>query len=714
MAAVLENRLVIVLLSAALAVGCASLTGTALEHQGGAARTGAALGAPPANGVSTTCHLAHGIEHVVYLQMENVHFGRELPAVPSDLEQMPRLLDFLQANGTLLAAGHTGLVTSPGGDLLTSVTGLYPDHHGRGFGDSWRYFKPDGTTAAASASTYWSTRVSDGSSGTPADSSYNLVTTGGRNVPAPWPAFTRAGCDVGAVGGPANMVLRNTPADLAAAFGKDSREAAEGRADGARAAADFTGLAIHCTGQSGACAGERGGRPDVLPDEPGGYSGFDALYGNRYVLPRLGVSGRPRDLSGRPVAGFPGPDVAPATALAYVATMQEHGVPVTYAYLADPHDPRAGAEPLRPGEPADLRQLRDYDQAVTTFVQRLGRDGLTPANTLFVVASGEGGDRAAAAPSPAGCDGIQTPCRYGQQAGAVQVDLASLLAAQGVPASFSPDGGAATAVWINGDPAPAAAPARGLERAAAQLWVQDPNTGGPQPLLRYLADRPEMRLLHMVSAEAARTPSFVMLARRGYLAAGAPAGCSAAVCTAANSSPQAPGQGYAEPGVNTAWLALAGPGVARRSLDASTWTDEADIRPTLLALTGLRDSYPHDGRVLSEALKPEALPPGIVASQAAYETVSAKLKQLDAPAGRVGTLSLAAATRSAASSSPGDADYRSYAARMDGFTSRRDVAAEAMKKALEEAAFGGSALDGKRASTLTEGADRLLAEMARA
>jgi hypothetical protein len=293
------------------------------------------------------------------------------------------------------------------------------------------------------------------------------------------------------------------------------------------------------------------------------------------------------------------------------------------------------------------------------------------------------------------------------------VDLAGLLAAQGVPSSFSPEGGAATAVWINGDPAPTAAPARSLERATAQLRVRNPSTGGPEPFLRYLADRPEMRLLHMVSADVARTPNFVLLARRGYLAGGTPAGCATAVCTTADPG-QAGGQGYAEPGANTAWLGLAGPGVARRRLDATTWMDEADIRPTLLALAGLRDGYAHDGRVLSEVLQPEALPPGIRDSQGAYETVAARLKQLDAPAGRVGTLSLAAATRSVTSNSPGDADYRSYVARMDGFTSRRDAAAEAMRKALEEAAFGGSALDGKRTAVLTGGAGRLLAEMARA
>jgi hypothetical protein len=77
-------------------------------------------------------------------------------------------------------------------------------------------------------------------------------------------------------------------------------------------------------------------------------------------------------------------------------------------------------------------------------------------------------------------------------------------------------------------------------------------------------------------------------------------------------------------------------------------------------------------------------------------------------------MSLAVATRAAASASPGDVEYTSYAARMDGFTRRRDVLAGAMRAALEQAAFGGTAVDSRTALSLTEAADQLMAEMARA
>ena len=41
------------------------------------------------------------IKHVIYVQFDNVHFLRDNPNVPSDLEQMPNLLNFIKQNGTL-------------------------------------------------------------------------------------------------------------------------------------------------------------------------------------------------------------------------------------------------------------------------------------------------------------------------------------------------------------------------------------------------------------------------------------------------------------------------------------------------------------------------------------------------------------------------------------------------------------------------------------
>jgi hypothetical protein len=40
------------------------------------------------------------IQHVIYIQFDNTHFLRDNPNVPSDLEQMPHLLNFMKDHGT--------------------------------------------------------------------------------------------------------------------------------------------------------------------------------------------------------------------------------------------------------------------------------------------------------------------------------------------------------------------------------------------------------------------------------------------------------------------------------------------------------------------------------------------------------------------------------------------------------------------------------------
>ena len=80
-----------------------------------------------ASGGTGGCQLnsAHGqIQHVVYVQFDNTHFTRDNPNVPSDLEQMPNLLNFIEGNGVLLSNHHTPLISHTAVDILTSFTGL--------------------------------------------------------------------------------------------------------------------------------------------------------------------------------------------------------------------------------------------------------------------------------------------------------------------------------------------------------------------------------------------------------------------------------------------------------------------------------------------------------------------------------------------------------------------------------------------------------------
>jgi hypothetical protein len=41
---------------------------------------------------------------------DNVHLRRDVPNVPSDLEQIPNLLSFLQGNGVVTGNHHTPLI----------------------------------------------------------------------------------------------------------------------------------------------------------------------------------------------------------------------------------------------------------------------------------------------------------------------------------------------------------------------------------------------------------------------------------------------------------------------------------------------------------------------------------------------------------------------------------------------------------------------------
>ncbi len=154
-----------------------------------------------AHSATTDCTLANGIKHVIYLQFDNTHFNRDNPNVASDLEQMPHLLSFLENNGTLLTNDHTILISHTAGGILSSLTGLYPDRTGQAVSNSYDFFKNNGFPTFTSSFKYWTVPV-DGAD----DSTPNMITTGGKNTPAPWVTYTRAGCDVGGVS-TANMVF---------------------------------------------------------------------------------------------------------------------------------------------------------------------------------------------------------------------------------------------------------------------------------------------------------------------------------------------------------------------------------------------------------------------------------------------------------------------------------------------------------------------------
>jgi hypothetical protein len=359
---------------------------------------------------SPNCNLGNGIKHVVYLQFDNVHLRRDSPNVPSDLEQIPSLLNFLKGNGTLLTNHHTPLISHTSVDIVTSLTGVYGEKFGFAVGNSFGFFDPTGTPHFASSFAYWTDLVNEGTAQSPINVP-QMVDQRGKIHPAPWVPFTRAGCDVGGFS-LANIEFENTGSDINNVFGSSSPEATEVATDSTSSdpkvraipAADFEGIAIHCAKNSPLCTKSAHARPDVLNDEPGGYNGFQALFGNKYVAPAInGGQGFVLDLDGNPVTdsfgnnGFPsGFDPAPWQSLGYVAQMLENGVDVVYFYIEDAHDnhnfPNCPSNPdgaFGPGEAAYVCQLQAYDAAFSKFFARLKKDGITADNTLFIVTADE-------------------------------------------------------------------------------------------------------------------------------------------------------------------------------------------------------------------------------------------------------------------------------------------------------------------------------------
>jgi hypothetical protein len=789
---------------AAAITGCAALL-SGIAAVGAAAPGSASAGQPPARASAAarseaghSCRLGNGVKHVIELTFDNVHFFRDNPNVPSDLEMMPSLLHFLTGNGTLAANNHTPLIAHTADDLLTTFTGLYGDRAGMPVSNSYQAYNTDGTTDPAGSFAYWTDPIFDTAAHPNAghDTSPSLVysatppaTTSpapapNTITPAPWVPFTRSGCDVGDVA-TVNQELENTAVDIPKVFGASSPEDQQLTADTDSfkdaETADYVGIAVHCAQGSAFCStasgvkyGQATASPtavaDSLPDEPGGYTGYQGLFGHRYVAPQLGagtasvtrngyqvtnaagnlVDENGNQINGAFLANHPGfPGFGPINAsqtLAYMADMQESGVPVTNGYIADLHGNEhipgvtacSGAPAaLGSGSPCYVAQAQYYNQAFATFFARLAADGITPQNSLFLVSVDEGDHEAGAnvgraiQPTPANCDGATvsgdtvTPgvaCTYpagsfGELAG----NLTGLLATQKSDTTpFTLENDSAPEFYVTGRPAADAAPVRTLERDVAGLTASNPYSGNAtEQITNYLADPTEEGILHMVNADPARTPTFAMFAKPDYFLSAGAANC-AIPCVSQNTGFAWDHGDYAAE-IDTNWFGLVGPGVAHLGLDGSaadagpssagansgqvtvpgsgttgTWIDETDIRPTLMYLAGLRDDYEHDGRVITQFLAhPNGAlrSPGVAALGACY-------KQLNSSVGQFGTATLQAATKGIESTSTGDQTYLRTDQVLSALERARDGLAGKIKGELEAAAFSDTPVRGAAGQAL--------------
>jgi hypothetical protein len=685
------------------------------------------------------------VQHVIYIQFDNTHFRRDNPNVPSDLEQMPSLLNFIRDNGTLLTNDHTVLISHTAGGILSSLTGVYPDRHGQTVSNSYVRTSNTGTFSFPSSFGYWTDSVS--ATGTPTVP--NMVTPEGLNAPAPWPVYTRAGCDVGAIA-TANVVLENTgtsaTGDITKVFGQGSPQWNEAEAarllpnTPANAAAkmkpqtDFVGFAIHCAKGSPICAD---GQPDLLLQEPGGYDGFKGLFGAQQINPLL--TGQPAmpltDLLGQPITdpfgqpGFPGFDgMFAAVSLAYVAAMQERGIPITYAYISDAHDFHgvAGNQHLAfgPGSQGYVDQLRAYDAAFARFFERLAAAGITKNNTLFVFTVDEGDHFVGV--SKTGCDGVTTPCVYApNEVGEILVNIDTLVAKQfpALAAQFL-GSSAPNAFTVHGDDAPTFYLAkkgagggqlaqtdpltRTFERTIANLTAVNPYTGVTDTLMVRMADQTGMKALHMTTTgDPTRNPSFVLFADANYFITDFPSN----TCETCINPAFAWNHGDIQPEIANTWLGFVGPGVRKAGQDSKTWSDHADVRPTILSLLGLRDTYVHDGRALTEAIEESAQPVPLRGHTNTLSELSSLFKQINAPFGQLAQDALAVSTAALVSNTPSDARYTTLQQLIAGWVARRDTLADAIKTLLTNATFGNDKISEGDAKRLVSDARALLQEV---
>jgi hypothetical protein len=631
------------------------------------------------------------IKHVVYIVFDNVHLRRDNANVPSDLEQMPNLLNFIQNNGTISGNHHTPLISHTATDILTGMTGLYGDRMGIPVANSYGFFRPDGSVGFSSSFLYWTALGGDGQP--------QMIGENGKTAPAPWVSFTRAGCDVGGFS-VANMEFERLPDDVTTFFGAGSaidtnvrnQLASKDPATRQQPNTDFLGIAIHCALGSKLCDNSFA-LNDPLPDEPNGYTGFKGLFGNVNVQPVISASGPIKDLDGNVIAdafGHPGfPNLfnpVASQSLGYAATMLEAGVPVVYVEIADVHDNRVGGGTFGPGEAGYVAQLQAYDKAFGQFFARLAGDGITKDNTLFVVLPDENDHFVGSSPTPSNCDGINTPCTYAHKGEIDAIINRLVLTQRGNNTSFSVHSDDAPTVYIAGNPTPTDPVTRTLEHDFNALLATNPITGNTDKLSSLLADQAEMKLLHMVTKSPARTPTFTMFGNDDYFFFTRNGGaCVQQTDCVVEETGFAWNHGDFQKQITRAWLGMVGPGINNLGRNDDVFSDHTDVRPTMMALLGLKDDYVHDGRVIAEWIRQGALPSGIRRGREDFVELAAIYKQLNAPLGQLGRASMVFANRSITAD---DKAYGLYLDKIGDITEDRNELVDQIKQVLDAAAFG--------------------------
>jgi hypothetical protein len=261
-------------------------------------------------------------------------------------------------------------------------------------------------------------------------------------------------------------------------------------------------------------------------------------------------------------------------------------------------------------------------------------------------------------------------------------------------------------------PSPNSPYVRQLERDMGKLTLLNARTGNTDQVTQHIADHTEEGLLHMVTADPLRTPTFTDFGDPDYF-------FLTGSCPAA-STPGCPtvGTGFAwnhgddNPEIAKTWVGYVGPTVRNLGETSSIWTDHTDVRPTMLELLGLRDDYTQDGRFVAQIADRSALPYGLRGDDLrAYERLAAIYKQIEAPFGRFGHDSEIVSTTAVASSSPGDWIYLGFDRQLQACGAQRDRLGAQINAELQGATFDSAGIDERTSERLTDRAQELLADM---
>ena len=423
--------------------------------------------------------------------------------------------------------------------------------------------------------------------------------------------------------------------------------------------------------------------PDLLPDEPGGYTGYQALFGHKYIAPQVSEgnthdlfhngfqvtngAGNLVDLSGEPDqrrvprrrtrrASRGSARSWPGRSLAYMADMLEADVPVVYGYIGDIHERKAGQSGCTTTT-ATARRLRHRSrrhllQADRRPVRRGVPDVLRPPGRRrhrpeqHAVRVRRGGERPVRRRErrprdPARAGRLR---HRGRRLHPVQLHGGPDRRDQHEPARpargaegehDAVHGRTAGCRDLRHRPAGSDRPRRPTARAGHRLADQPARSRTRATTTsrsrRTWPGSVEQEILHLVNADPDRTPTFTLFPKPDYFFG------SNAACTPADQAPCASnrwdarrasrgttattrrrstsrGSGSSDPASRTSvWTdprptdgpAIHDPnggGTVPEFSTYGTWVDLPDIRPTLLWLAGLQDSYVNDGRVLSEIL----------------------------------------------------------------------------------------------------------------